>query len=95
MIRRLSAKPPYFSIQYHADQDVEELRAFWAAQVMTDPEAIRFQRKSNSGQLAGRQWRCRYGVVAVGVHDTYLRARLQGWIDCLQEEWLHSMPIRV
>jgi hypothetical protein len=86
-MRRLSAKSPCFSIQFHADQDLDELRAFWGGVLEIDPATIRFQRKSNSGQLKGRQWRSRHGVLSVRVHDTYFRTRLQAWIDCLKEEW--------
>jgi hypothetical protein len=86
-IRRLTAKPPSFSIQYHADQDLAELRAFWSEALGICPNAIRFQRKSNSGQLKGRQWRCRNGVLNVRVYDTMFRARLEAWMDCLRNEW--------
>jgi hypothetical protein len=32
-------------------------------------------------------WRSVHGVLAVAVYDTLLRARLQGWMDCLRETW--------
>jgi hypothetical protein len=89
-IRRFARNPLTFSVQYHADQDLLELTEFWGRQVGVPPERIRLQRKSNSGQLAGRTWRSRYGVLTVTAEDTQLRARLQGWIDCLQDQWLHS-----
>jgi hypothetical protein len=89
-IRQFARNPVTFSIQYHADQDLREITEFWGAQVGVAPEAIRLQRKSNSGQLAGRSWRSRYGVLTVTAEDTLLRARLQGWIDCLREQWLDS-----
>jgi hypothetical protein len=89
-IRRFARNPVTFSIQYHADQDLREITKFWGAQVGAAPEAIRLQRKSNSGQLAGRSWRSRYGVLTVTAEDTLLRARLQGWIDCLRKQWLDS-----
>ena len=87
-IRRLTEKRLDFSIQYHADQDLAELREFWSGTLGIDPEAIRLQRKSNSGELNRRTWRSRYGVIAVCVHDTLLRARLQAWMDLLRSEWL-------
>lgn len=87
-LRRLSEKQPFCSVQYHADQKLDELRAFWGEALGVDPDAIRMQRKSNSKQLAGRTWRSQYGVLTVGVHDTLLRARLQAWIDCVRQEWL-------
>jgi hypothetical protein len=79
-----------YSVQYHADQDLEELRQFWAETLAVSPEEIRLLRKSNSGRLSGRMWPSRYGVLNVHAGDTLLRARLQAWMDCLQEQWLDS-----
>jgi excisionase family DNA binding protein len=84
LLRQLSTKPPVFSIQYHADQDVGGLRRLWARTLETDPRAIRIQRKSNSGQLAGRRWRSHHGVLTATVQDTLLRARLEAWMDRLR-----------
>ena len=86
-LRRLTDRSLTFWIQYHADQDVEELRAFWSHALDIDPEDVRFERKSNSGQLRTRTWRCRNGVLTARVSDTYLRSRLQAWIDRLRSEW--------
>jgi hypothetical protein len=84
---RLSSKPLIYAVQYHADQDLDELRAFWGRALGIEGATIKMQRKSNSGQLAGRTWRSRYGVLSLGVNDTYCRARLQAWMDRLREEW--------
>jgi hypothetical protein len=89
-LRRLSRNPLRFELQYHADQDPAELRAFWASTLEIDASSIALQRKSNSGQLGGRSWRSKHGVLTVRASDTLLRSRLQGWMDRLQEEWLHS-----
>ncbi len=86
-MRRLTDKPPLFSIQYHADQDLEALCTFWGGTLGIDPSTIRLQRKSNSNQLKGRCWRSQHGVLKVFVHDTLLRARLQAWMDRLRSEW--------
>jgi hypothetical protein len=75
-IRRLSGRKLTYSIQYHADQ--------------IHPSLIRLQRKSNSNGLAARTWRSRYGVLTVTCSDTYLRSRMQAWMDCLREQWLDS-----
>lgn len=90
-IRQYARNPITFSIQYHADQSINALKRFWAAELGIDPADIRLQRKSNSGQLRGRNWRCRYGVICIRCCDTRLRSCLQGWIDCMQEQWLHSL----
>lgn len=43
---------------------------------------------SNSGAMAGRNWRSRYGVLSVCSNDTLFRARPQAWIDRVEMEWL-------
>lgn len=86
-IGRLSDHPIAYSFQHHADQKPRELCAFWGKLVDVDPAAIKFQRKSNSGKLAGRTWRSKYGVLQVRVADTYLRARLDAWMDCVRADW--------
>jgi len=86
-LRRFSSKPLCCSVQYHADQDLEKLRAFWGSRLKADGSAIRLQRKSNSGKLGGRMWRSEYGVLTVCVNDTALRARLQAWIDRIRDDW--------
>jgi hypothetical protein len=89
-LRALSRNAVRFSVQFHADQDLRKLSEFWASTLGVDPEEIRLQRKSNSGRLGGRTWRCEHGVLTVTTCDTLLRARLQAWMDCVQETWLHS-----
>ena len=86
-LEHLSGRVPSVRIQYHADQNTDTLRAFWAAKLGVDPATIRFHPKSNSSQLRTRTWRCAYGVVAVAVHDTLLRARLQAWMDLVFASW--------
>jgi hypothetical protein len=91
-IRRFSRNPVRFSFQYHADQDPEALRAFWGPLIGAPPDEITTFRKSNSGQMRRRQWRCEYGVLSARAGDTYFRARLQAWIDLTKEGWLDSVP---
>lgn len=92
-IRHFSEREIDCSLQYHADQNPEALGLFWGERLSVDPGRIRLQRKTNSSKLRARRWRCRYGVLAVGVNDTAMRARLQGWIDSIKEDWLDSAPL--
>jgi transcriptional regulator with XRE-family HTH domain len=86
-LRRLTTKPPVFSIQYHADQDPGELCRFWSEALGVEAATIRLQRKSNSNQLTGRTWRSHHGVLTVCVGDTLFRSRLQAWMDQLRKSW--------
>jgi len=89
-LRRFARNPVKYSVQYHADQSLDDLQEFWAEKLDVTPEEIRLQRKSNSGRLSGRTWRSQYGVLNVYAGDTLFRSRLQAWMDCLQEQWLDS-----
>jgi hypothetical protein len=91
-IRRFAANPVTYSVQHHADQNLDELRRFWGELLKAPGETIRLQRKSNTSRLKARTWRCRYGVLTVTANDTYLRARLDAWMDQVKEEWLYTRP---
>ena len=86
-IRRLGKNKIRYAVQYHADQDLQELQDFWSDLLGVEPEAINLQRKSNSNQLTGRSWRSVHGVLTVSMGDTELRARLQAWMDLLRDSW--------
>lgn len=87
-IRRFAASPVTYTFQYHADQDPDYLTRFWALGLGVDKSLIRAQRKSNSGQLKGRNWRCKWGVLTVRACDTEFRSRLEAWMECVYGEWL-------
>jgi hypothetical protein len=86
-VRRFTARKVTFRVQYHADQDLGELRRFWGDVVAVDPQEIQLLRKSNSNQLAGRTWRSVHGVLTVHTNDTLFRAQLEAWMDCLRRDW--------
>jgi hypothetical protein len=94
-IDRLSDRVVWYRLSYHADQDPVALREFWSSELQIEPEVIGVKRKSNSGQLARRVWRSEHGLLTVGANDTYLRARLQAWMDWLEDGWseLDSTPV--
>lgn len=86
-IVRFSRNPVGSSVRYHADQSLLALRTFWSSWLDIEPDVIGVHRKSNSGQLAGRRWRSRHGVLTVRSCDTYFRAQLQAWMDLVKFEW--------
>jgi hypothetical protein len=90
----LSRKRLIYSLQHHADQDLDELRSYWGAALRIDGTIIRLQRKSNSGHLNGRSWRSVHGVLSVAACDTLLRARLQAWMDRVRQDWWVDSALR-
>lgn len=86
-ITRLTANKVSYTLQYHADHDVKQLKQYWAGILGIETDIITVKRKSNSNQLSGRQFRSVRGLLSVRVGDTYLRARLQGWMDFVQARW--------
>jgi hypothetical protein len=89
-VRYFGRNPVRYSVQLHADQSFAKLAAFWGDALEVPAAAIGFQRKTNSSQLRYRKWRSKHGVLTVRCCDTVLRARLQGWVDRLQQAWLDS-----
>jgi hypothetical protein len=89
-IQRFTTRSLDCGIQFHADQNLDELVRIWDEELDIDPGRIKLQRKSNSNQLRGRTWRSKHGVLTVRVNDTFFRSRLQGWIDLIKDQWLDS-----
>lgn len=86
-MRRLTANRLRYAVQYHADQSLDEIRTYWGEILGIEGTEITLQRKSNSGRMRHRIWRCEHGVLTVTVGDTLLRARLQAWIDRIRNDW--------
>lgn len=88
-IKRLTHKPHMvdYQLQIHMDHDEAELKQYWAEQLQINPARIHTMRKSNSNQLKGRKFRSVYGLLTVRIGDTYLRSRLQAWIDTIKSQW--------
>ena len=80
-------RPLDFTVQCHVDNDENEIRKFWADVLGIQPSRVKITRKSNSGELSGRQWRSVNGVLTVRVSDTYFRSRVDAWMTLLQQEW--------
>ena len=76
-----------YRFQYHKDQNPEEVKQYWAEILKIETELIKFQRKSNSGNLARRKWRSVHGLLTMETSDTYFRAKLQAWMDFVKMQW--------
>jgi hypothetical protein len=86
-LKQFSSRSFYYALQYHADHDPEELKVFWAELLGISPDDIRPTRKSNSGGLSGRNFRSVHGLLAVETGDTYLRSRMEAWMDFIKNQW--------
>ncbi len=86
-IKALTSRKLEYSLQYHADHNVAELKQYWGGILEIEPDIIKLRRKSNSGQLAGRKFRSVYGLLTVRSSDTQLMARLHGWMDYVKTQW--------
>jgi hypothetical protein len=86
-LSRLTRRRLKFCVQYHADQDPDALRRFWAQTLRVPPTGIVATRKSNSNRLSGRTWRCQHGVLTIRVCDTALRAKLEAWAARMRQSW--------
>lgn len=86
-MKLLSKRSFFFSLQYHADHDVEELKQYWALLLDIPPDKIRPTRKSNSEKLSRRQFRSVHGLLSVETGDTYLHSRMQAWMDIVKSQW--------
>lgn len=88
-MQRLTHKPHMmdYRLQLHADHDESELKQFWAEHLQINPARIHTMRKSNSNQLQGRKFRSVHGLLTVRIGDTYLRSRLQAWMDTVKSQW--------
>ena len=86
-IVRFTTNKMGYCLQYHVDHDEQELKQYWGGILGVQPDIIKSIRKSNSNQLKGRNFRSVHGLLTVRVGDTYLRARLQAWMDYVKAQW--------
>lgn len=86
-LKRLSNRSFFYGLQYHSDHDTNELTQYWATVLDISPDIIHLSRKSNSNELTGRHFRSKYGLLSVETGDTYLRAKMQAWMDIVKSQW--------
>ncbi len=82
-LRILTPKALTYAIQYHADQRLDQLRQYWG-----DVDSDGGSRPEVQQQLiASLKLAMRARRRDISVYDTYLRARLQAWIDRVRQDW--------
>lgn len=86
-LMKLTDNKLLYDIQVHISQDEQELKQFWGDFLTIDPQQITTIRVSTSDQSSGRKFNSEYGVLTIRVGDTYLRARLEAWMEHLRELW--------
>jgi AcrR family transcriptional regulator len=94
-ITKLTTRPDdiYYEIQHYRDNEKNEMTLFWTQYLGVSQDRLRFfMKKSRKGlQLHEGAWRCLYGVVSVRINDTYLRSKLDAWMDEIKREWKEEM----
>lgn len=84
-LRKLTTSKITYRVQHHVDQSTCALRKFWSKELGIKRGVIKFSKKSNSGKLKGRNWRCTNGVMQVVTSDTLLRSKIGAWMGVLTE----------
>jgi hypothetical protein len=87
-IGRLTNRVPFLSLQYRPGQSLSDLRRFWSETMGAEPRAIRARRSAaRDSDKQAMPESPPHGLLTVGVEDTLLRARLQGWMYRARESW--------
>ena len=90
-MKRLATNQHFdYRFQYHADQDPDELKRYWATVLGLESGRITAVPKTNSGHLKHRRFNCAFGVFEIRIGDTRFRAHLQALMDAVQEQWSPS-----
>ena len=76
-----------YVLQIHDDIKPETAIRHWTKRLGINKNRIKVIIKSNSGRLSGRVWRCLHGVMHIRYNDTYMKCRLDAWMDHIQAKW--------
>lgn len=87
ILEKYSSRKLDYGLQYHIDQDENELKNFWSRYLSINSDVIKLTRKSNSGNLKGRKWASVHGILMVRTNDSYLREKIQAWMDIVEHDW--------
>ena len=77
-------KLSYF-VHIHHDDNEKSVVKFWSELLEIDPSDIRVYLREK--KLTTRKGKLPYGIFTFRVGDTYLRCRIEAWINCLKKEW--------
>lgn len=87
IIKKFASNKITYSVQYHVDQNTDTLANYWSKVLGIKHNEIRFVKKTNSGQMKGRNWRCINGVMTISVGDTYLKSKIDALSDHIMKQW--------
>jgi len=76
-----------YVVHYYDDHNLQELKDYWIKELTLGPVNLKFQVKAGAGKLKGRSSVLPYGTMHIRTNDTYLRSKIQAWMDLLQAEW--------
>lgn len=85
VMKPLTEKTPRFGVQIHLDNDIELVKAYWANLLSINKESINVYVRKVA--MTNRNGRLPNGIFQISYGDTYLRSRLQSWMDLMKKEW--------
>lgn len=85
ILEKFSDKIQYIIVSYK-DKDEIKVREYWANKLNIDKNIITYYVKEN-GNLKGRNYSSLYGTMRIQVNDYRLRAKMQSWMDMIEDEW--------
>lgn len=85
VVKPLTHKTPRFGVQIHLDNDIESVKTYWANLLSIDKKSINVYVRKIS--MTNRNGRLPNGIFQITYGDTYLRSRLQSWMDIMKKEW--------
>lgn len=75
-----------YRVYFYEDRNPEKIKDFWSKFLTVDKNKINVHLKKG-GKLNKRSSTCDNGIMHIRVNDYTLRAKVQAWMDCLEEEW--------
>jgi hypothetical protein len=85
VLKKITSKSPSCMVQIHLDNSPDDVTKYWAEQLGIDPCSIKVYTRKVS--MTNRNGRLPNGIFMFRFSDTYLRSRMQAWLDILKKEW--------
>lgn len=86
-IKNLSKRKIIYTLRIHKDHNYKKSIIFWSSYLSINKENIKYILKNNSCLMKTRNWRNEHGILTIATWDTYLKTKIDAYIDYLEKEW--------